>query len=222
MRSVEQSHCRLGMASIDILLIHDVDVFTHGTQEAADQRYREALEGAYPALDELRRQGVIKAIGRRAQQRRALDPLRRRDRHRLHPAGRPLHAARAGGARRAAASVRAQGLGIMLGGPFNSGILVTGPVKGAKYGYRDAPAEVLERARRIDGVCRRHGVAMATAALQFPLAHPAVASIIPGAMSRAEVLENVERMRAVIPADLWAELRNEGLLHEAAPVPSAG
>ena len=110
----------------------------------------------------------------------------------------------------------------MLGGPFNSGILVTGPVDGAKYDYRDAPPEVLERARRIDEVCRRHGVAMATAALQFPLAHPAVASVIPGAMSRAEVLENVERMRTPIPSDLWAELRSEGLLHEAAPVPSAG
>ena len=118
--------------------------------------------------------------------------------------------------------MRAQGHRHHVGGPFNSGILATGPVDGAKYDYRDAPSDVLERARRIDEVCRRHGVAMATAALQFPLAHPAVATVIPGAMSRAEVLENVERMRTPVPAELWAELRDEGLLDEAAPVPAAG
>jgi D-threo-aldose 1-dehydrogenase len=222
MRSTEQSHCRLGIASIDILLIHDVDVFTHGSEQAADQRYREALEGAYPALDELRRQGIIKALGvglnnvapcLRFARGTDIDCILLAGRYTLLEQGAldellPL--------------CERKGIGIMLGGPFNSGILVTGPVDGAKFDYRDAPPEVLERARRIDGVCRRHGVAMATAALQFPLAHPAVASIIPGAMSRTEVLENVERMRAVIPADLWAELRNEGLLHEAAPVPSTG
>jgi D-threo-aldose 1-dehydrogenase len=222
MRSIEQSHCRLGIASIDILLIHDVDVFTHGSEQAADQRYREAIDGAYPALDELRRQGVIKAVGVGLNN---VEPCvrfaRDTDIDCILLAGR-YTLLEQGALAELLPLCERKGIGIMLGGPFNSGILVTGPVDGAKYDYRDAPAGILERARRIDEVCRRHGIAMATAALQFPLAHPAIASVIPGAMSRAEVLENVERMRASIPADLWAELRKEGLLHEAAPVPSTG
>ena len=109
----------------------------------------------------------------------------------------------------------------MIGGPFNSGILAQGPIEGATYNSTPAPPEVLERVRGIDAVCRRHGIALAAAALQFPLAHPAISSIIPGAVSRAEVSANAAALQADIPADLWAELKHEGLLHPAAPVPGS-
>ena len=116
--------------------------------------------------------------------------------------------------------MRREGHRDLVGGPFNSGILASGPVEGAPYDYRAARPAVLERVRRIDRLCRRHGVALAAAAMQFPLAHPAISTLIPGAISRAEVLQNADHLRADIPADLWAELKHEHLLHPDAPVPA--
>jgi D-threo-aldose 1-dehydrogenase len=107
----------------------------------------------------------------------------------------------------------------LLGGPFNSGILATGPVEGAKYNYKPAPPEILERVRKIEAVCQRHGVPLAAAAIQFPLGLQEVASIIPGAVKPEEVQANTKLMTHRIPAALWDELRHEGLLHEGCPVP---
>jgi D-threo-aldose 1-dehydrogenase len=218
MRAIEQSHCRLGLATIDILLIHDVDAYTHG-REAFETHYREAIEGAYPALDQLRRAGVIKAVGigvnevepcLRFAHEVDLDCILLAGRYTLLEQGAldqllPLCLARK--------------TGIVIGGPFNSGILAQGAVDGATYNSRPAPPAVIERVQAIDAVCRRHGVPLTAAALQFPLAHPAVSSIIPGALSRAETSDNATAFGIAIPADLWAELKHEGLLHPAAPVP---
>jgi D-threo-aldose 1-dehydrogenase len=220
LRSLEQSHCRLGLATIDILLIHDVDLVTHGGRAGFEQRYREALDGAYPTLDELRRAGVIKAVGigvnevepcLRFARDADLDCILLAGRYTLLDQGAldellPLCVAKQ--------------IGILVGGPYNSGILATGPVAGAPYNYQAALPEVLERVRRIGAVCERHGAPLAAAALQFPLAHPAISALIPGAISRAEVRQNVEHLERDIPADLWAELRHEDLLHPAAPVPA--
>jgi len=108
---------------------------------------------------------------------------------------------------------------VILGGPYNSGILA-GPVKpGATHDYVAAPAALIEKAQKIEAVCKRHGVELGAAAMQFPLAHPALCSVIPGALSVAEVEQNVTRIGAKIPADLWAELKREKLLEPAAPVP---
>jgi D-threo-aldose 1-dehydrogenase len=115
--------------------------------------------------------------------------------------------------------VAAAGGGIVIGGVFNSGILATGPIKGAKYDYVDATPEMLERVRRMEAVCNRHRVPLATAALQFPLGHPLVASVIPGAITGAQVKQNVEAMRFPIPAALWEELKHEKLIRADAPVP---
>jgi D-threo-aldose 1-dehydrogenase len=112
-----------------------------------------------------------------------------------------------------------RGMSVILGGPYNSGILA-GPVReGAWYDYAPAAPAVLDRARRIEGVCTRHGVPLPAAALQFPLAHPQVASVIPGALAPREVAQNAAHLRLAIPAAFWAELRHEGLLDPAAPVP---
>jgi D-threo-aldose 1-dehydrogenase len=113
-----------------------------------------------------------------------------------------------------------QGVGIVIGGGFNSGILATGAISGAMYNYAPAAPEILERVRRIEAVCARHRVPLAAAALQFPLGHPIVASIIPGAISRAQVERNVAAFRHPIPADLWAELKHEKLIRSVAPTPA--
>jgi D-threo-aldose 1-dehydrogenase len=111
-------------------------------------------------------------------------------------------------------------IGIVIGSPYASGILATGPVEGAKHAYAPAAPEILEKTRKILAVCERHGVPLAAAALQFPLGHPAVAAVIPGAVAPAEAVRNVATLRTEIPADLWDELKREGLLRPDAPVPS--
>jgi D-threo-aldose 1-dehydrogenase len=220
MRALEQSHCRLGLAAIDVVLIHDVDLVTHGGREAFEQRRREALEGAYPALARLREDGVIKAVGIGVNEvEPSLRFARDADLDCILLAGRYTLLEQGALDELLPLCVEKQ-IGILVGGPYNSGILATGPGEGTTYDYRAAPPEVLERVRRIDAVCRRHGIALAAAALQFPLAHPAISALIPGAVSRAEVLQNVEHLRVEVPADLWTELKHEGLLHGQAPVPA--
>jgi D-threo-aldose 1-dehydrogenase len=105
-----------------------------------------------------------------------------------------------------------RGVGVVAGGPYNSGILATGPIAGAWYDYEPAPEPVLERARRLQRVCERHGVALPRAALHFPLSHPAVVSVIPGSQTRAEVERNVATFGDPPPAGLWRELAEEGLI----------
>ena len=111
------------------------------------------------------------------------------------------------------------GIGVVIGAVFASGVLATGAVPGAKYKYADVPAEVAEKVRRIEAVCGRHGVPLAAAALQFPFGHSAVASVIPGAIGAEQVARNVASFGHAIPADLWAELKHEGLLRADAPTP---
>jgi D-threo-aldose 1-dehydrogenase len=219
MRSIEQSFERLGVDRIDILLCHDVDVFTHGSKEASDRRIREFMEGGYRALHELRQQGVVAAIGGGINEWQVCETLARAGDFDLFLlAGRytlleqealetflPLCVER--------------GIGIVLGGPYNSGILATGPKPGAFYNYDPAPPEILDRVARIERVCDAHGIRLAEAALRFPLAHPAVVSVIPGAQSPDEVRRNAEILRRQIPAALWSDLKAEGLLRPDAPVP---
>jgi D-threo-aldose 1-dehydrogenase len=112
-----------------------------------------------------------------------------------------------------------QGFSLLLGGPFNSGILATGATPGAKYNYKPAPTEIVERVKRIDAICIRYEVPLAAAAIQFPLGHPNVASIIPGAVNVAEVERNTDYVKLPIPRALWDELKAENLLAADAPVP---
>ncbi|MFY7959237.1 MAG: aldo/keto reductase [Elsteraceae bacterium] len=218
LRSVEQSLLRLGTDRIDILLIHDVDVWTHG-KDGFEQRYREAMAGAYPALHQLRAEGVVKAIGIGVNEADVCARFARAgDFDTMLLAGRyslleqpaldeflPL--------------ALEKGIGVMLGGVFNSGILATGPIPGAKYNYRDAPPEILAKVGRIQRVCADHGADLATAALQFALGHPAVSSIVLGATSPQEVERNLAGLTTPIAPALWSNLKAEGLLRKEAPVP---
>lgn len=116
--------------------------------------------------------------------------------------------------------VERRSMSILLGGPYNSGILATGAVPGARYNYQPASPEILDRVARIEAVCRARGVHLAAAAIQFPLGHKAVASIVPGAISAAEVERNRELIERPLPPELWADLRSAGLLREDAPTPA--
>ena len=107
-----------------------------------------------------------------------------------------------------------------MGGPYNSGILATGAQPGAKFSYEAAPTEILDRVGRIEDVCSAHGVPLKAAALQFPLAHPAVASIIPGSRSVEELEENSQMVSFDIPRAFWSDLRERKLLPPEAPVPT--
>lgn len=217
-RSLDESLRRLGLDRVDIAYIHDIGTDTHGPDQP--RRYREALNGAYPALAALRAQGVVRAIGLGVNDWRVcLEFLCDADPDCFLLAGRytlleqePL----AGGL---LAECGRRGVSLVIGGAFNSGILATGPVDGAKYDYQPAPPSVLDRVRAIDVVARAHGVALAAAALQFPLAQDSVGSVVVGARSAAEVAQNMAMLATSIPPDFWAELKAKGLLDRTAPTP---
>ncbi len=220
MRSFEDSLQRLGTWRVDILLIHDVDVWTHGSEEARQQRFREVMEGGYRALLELRETGVIGAIGAGINEVAACEAFARAgDFDCFLLAGR--YTLLEQGALDSLLPLCAEkGISLLIGGPYNTGILATGARPGAFYNYAPAPPAILDRVARIEEVCAEFGVPLAAAALQFPLGHPQVAAVVPGARSPEEVRRNRELFATPIPAAFWQGLRERGLLREDAPVPT--
>lgn len=214
MRSYEDSLQRLGLNRIDILYIHDPDTFTHGP-DLQPEMHAKAMDGAAKALQELRRNGDVKAIGLGVNEAmpiaKALDHgqwdcfllagrytlLEQDPLETLFPA------------------VEAHGASIVIGGPFNSGVLVGRET----WNYVDAPEEIMTRVKAITRVCDAHNVPLAAAALQFPLAHPLVSSIIPGPRSVEELNQILEWWQVQIPGSLWSDLKNEKLIPAGAPVP---
>ena len=207
MRSVESSLTRLGLDRIDTLLIHDPDDY-----------FEEAMGGAYVALDKLRREGVIGAVGAGMNQADMLARLARSaDFDCFLVAGRYTLLDQAALVDLLPLCVKKR-IAVIIGGVFNSGIL-TDPRPGATFNYRPADALWIEKARRIREVCNRHGTPLMAAALQFPAAHPSVATILTGVRSTAEIEQNEQMFRFPIPSGLWAELRAEELIPPEAPVP---
>ncbi len=209
LHSFEASLKRLGLDRVDILHIHD-----------PDDHYGQALRGAYPALDRLRREKVVGAIGVGMNQAEMLARFAREasfDCFLL--AGRYTLIDHTGLRELLPLCVEKQ-ISVVIGGPYNSGILATGARPGAKFNYQDAPPELLAKVARIEEIASRHAVPLRAASLQFPLAHPAVAAIIPGARSPAEVEENFCLVSQPIPGAFWEELLRERLLPEEAPVPA--
>ncbi|WP_341895241.1 aldo/keto reductase [Ferrovibrio terrae] len=217
LRSVEASLQRLGLDGVDIVYIHDLDAVCHG--DALEQRYTEAMSGAYRALAELREQGVIGAIGLGVNEwqvcARALADA---DPDVFLLAGRYSLLDQSALASFLPACVQ-RGVGVVIGGAFNSGILATGAVPDARYDYKPAPRDILRRTEQLDAICRRHDVPLAAAALQFPSFHPAVVSVLPGARRAAEMASNIDLFERPVPAALWSELKAGGLLPPEAPVP---
>jgi len=206
-RSIEESLERLGLDRVDIALIHD-----------PDDHWAEAIGGAYPALARMRDEGVIRAIGAGMNQSAMLARFAREgDFDVFLLAGRYTLLDQ-----EALAELlplcEERGIGVLVGGVMNSGVLAD-PRPGSRFNYQPAPAAVVERARRLAAICERHEVPLRAAAIQFPLAHPAVRSLIAGVRRIDHLDEYPELMRRPIPDDLWAELKAEGLIAPDARVP---
>lgn len=217
MRSYEQALQRLALDTVDALVIHDLDAGFHGDRQKGFER--QLVESGIDALVELKTAGDIKAFGMGINTDEALEsvaplvdldfclvamPYTLLDQRSLH---------------RGMARLQARGVSAIIGAPFASGILVTGSTGPAHYAYGKAPPEVQARVRGIETVCAAHGVALASAALQFVLAHPIVASVIPGAARPQEIRQNLAALTAPIPAGFWADLKARKLIDPDAPVP---
>ena len=218
MRSFEDSLQRLGLERMDIVFIHDIDRYTRGDAQPAV--FETAMNGCWKALETLRSEGTVKAIGVGVNEWEVCQAaLERHDFDCFLLAGRytlleqnaldsflPL--------------CEERGAAVVVGGGFNSGILATGAVPGAKYNYSLAPEPIMERVRKIEAVCARHNVPLPAAALQFVVAHPAIPSFIAGTRTVAQLEKNLEWFSKPIPSDFWAELKHDGLLRSDAPVPN--
>jgi D-threo-aldose 1-dehydrogenase len=206
-RSIEESLERLGLDRIDIALIHD-----------PDDHWEAAIGESYPALDRMRGEGLIRAVGAGMNQSGMLARFAREgDFDVFLLAGRYTLLDQEALAELLPLCEERR-IGVLLGGVMNSGVLAD-PRLGSRFDYRPAPVAVVERARRLAAVCDRHGIPLRAAAIQFPLAHPAVRSLIAGVRRIEHLDEYPVLMRRPIPADLWAELRAEGLIPAEAPVP---
>jgi D-threo-aldose 1-dehydrogenase len=212
MRSIEESLERLGMDRVDILLVHDPDV------EDPEEDYRMALDQAFPTLVDLRAQGVIGAVGAGMNQwEMEWEFAKQVDVNIFLLAGRYTLLEQT--------SLdfldwcTENEVSIVLGGVYNSGILATGPIPGAKYNYEDAPAEIMAKAGRLQAVTQRHGVPLQVAALHFARSHPAIASVVIGSAKTAEAEENRAIWDVETPAAMWQELHDSGLIEARAPLP---
>ena len=219
MRSWEDSLTRMGLNSVDLLLIHDLDSFFHDSEERFSAYLKQLITSGWRALSELKDQGLIKGVGaglnRMGALPRLLDavdldfsivamPYTLLDQEVLDSEF-PL--------------CNEQNVNIIIGSVFASGILVHGPVKEARYAYAPATDEIIKKTQEIQAVCHGYEVPLPAAALQFPLAHPLVSSVIPGAMAPEHIQTNVEWFKHPIPEELWRELKEQSLIREDAPTP---
>jgi D-threo-aldose 1-dehydrogenase len=207
-RSIDESLERLGLDQIDIVYIHD-----------PDDHWQAAIDSAYPALARLREDGIVRAIGAGMNQSPMLARFAREGEFDVFMlAGRYTLLDQEALTELLPLCVE-RGIAIAVGGVMNSGILAD-PRPGARFNYVLADEERLERAQRLAAVCTRYGVSLKAAAVQFPLAHPAVASVVAGVRRPDHLAEYPDLYRASIPAELWAELREEHLLPPDAPTPA--
>jgi len=218
MRSFEDSLQRMNLERMDICFIHDIDVFTRGVEQP--EVFEQAMDGAWKALSKLKEEGVVKAIGVGVNEWEVCHAaLERRDFDCFLLAGRytlleqdaldtflPL--------------CEERNAAVVVGGGFNSGILATGAKEGAKYNYAPAPADIMEKVRKIEAVCAEYNVPLPAAALQFVVAHPAVPTFMAGTRTVQQLEQNLEWFSLDIPSQFWADLKAKGLLREDAPVPA--
>ncbi|HHG89763.1 MAG TPA: aldo/keto reductase [Devosia sp.] len=218
MRVIEGSLNRLGLSRIDIAYMHDLEPGTFGDEYPGI--FRQAVDGCYRALDELRGQGVIRGIGGGMNAAEASVSLMRAvDLDCLMFAGRYTLLEQ-----QTLDDVMALALeknvGIVIGAPFNTGVLATGVVPDARYNNKPLKPELRARVHRIEKICARHDVALPAAAMQFPLAHPATVSVVCGIANADEATRNRDLIMRSIPGDFWAQMREEGLIRPDAPTPA--
>ena len=220
LRSYEDSLTRLGLNTVDALLIHDLDFNHHQTEEGVNARFAE-LEagGGFEALHQLKAGGEIRAIGAGINHIGMIPRFLDRFDLDFFIVAMPYTLLSQEALDVELPRCAALGASVVIGAVFASGILARGPDDDPQYGYRPAETPIVEQTRRIAAACRRHGVPLGAAALQFPFGHPSVSSVIPGPNTPDQVRTNLQWMRIDIPSDLWAELKSEGLLRPDAPVP---
>jgi len=221
LRSWEDSLQRLGLARVDLLYVHDIGTATHGSENATMWQQLTA-GGGFLALQELRNEGSIRGFGLGVNEIAVcLEAMNCVHLDALLLAGR-YTLLEQGAMDELLPRAKAEGTAVIVGGPYNSGILAVGTRSQAPahYNYEPAPAGVVARVARIETVCERHSVPLAAAALQFPLAHPQVASVIPGIANVGQLSDTLRFYRTPIPSRFWQELQSEGLLREDAIVPS--
>ena len=207
-RSLEESLERLRLERIDVALIHD-----------PDEHWEQAIGEAWPALARMREEGTIRAVGVGMNQSAMLARFAREGDFDVFLLAGRYTLLDQGALTDLLPLCVERGIGILAGGVMNSGVLAD-PRSGSRFDYRPAPPDVVDRARRIAAVCERHGVPMKAAAIQFPLAHPAVVSLIAGVRRIDHLEEYPALMHRPIPPDMWNHLRAEGLLAPGAPVPA--
>ncbi len=220
MRSFESSLARLGCDSVDILFAHDLGRVTHG--DLHPERFKTFFEGGYKAMAQLKAEGRVKAIGLGANEWQVCEEaMAQGDFDGFLLAGR-YSLLEQGALETFLPNCAARGASVILGGPFNSGILATG-VKGPGpkyYNYEPAPAAIVARVAQLESLCDEFSVPLAAAALQFPLAHAQVASVLAGFASRDQVSQAARWMAQPIPNEFWQQLRERELMHPLAPVPT--
>jgi D-threo-aldose 1-dehydrogenase len=209
-RSLDESLARLGLDRVDVVFVHDPDEY-----------FTEVMEGAFPALDELRAEGVITSYGAGMNQTAMLTRfVNETDVDVVMCAGR-YTLVEQGALDDLLPAAESRGVSVVAAAVFNSGLLARDrPAADATYDYGPAPAELLERVNAIADVCEAHGVSLPAAAIQFALGHPAVATVCTGARSAEQVVRNAELFDVRIPDGLWSALSAAGLLPAGTPAPA--
>jgi D-threo-aldose 1-dehydrogenase len=217
-RSYEDSLMRLGLGSVDLLLIHDLDSAHHGPN-GVDNRLAELEAGGWDALEGLRNSREVRGIGAGINDIEMIPRLLARFDLDFFLVAMPYTLLDQALLGEAMDQCVERGLGLLIGSPYGSGILATGAQGSGRYDYAPPLGRVVEKVRRLEAVCQRHGVPLRAAALQFPLGLLSVAAVVTGISSVAQVRDNLAMMAVDIPVDLWAELKAEGLVRPDAPTP---
>ena len=220
MRSYEQALQRLALDTVDALIIHDLDPLFH-TPEELKTHENNIITSGVKALEELKSSGNIKAFGMGINQKESLSGLAQRLPIDFALVAMPYTLIDQASLNDGMAKCLKNATSIIIGAPFASGILATGAGENSKYAYSDAPSELQTKVKKIEEVCISHGISLKAAALQFVLAHPAVVSTIPGAITEAQILENIHCLKAHIPSSFWSDLKSEKLIVGDAPTPTA-
>tara|TARA_B110000438_G_scaffold301770_1_gene357560 strand:- start:71 stop:1099 length:1029 start_codon:yes stop_codon:yes gene_type:complete len=219
MRSIEFSLERLGLNRLDILYAHDLDIFTHGSKQASDARINEFFDKkGYDAMLSLRDQGVVSAIGAGVNEWEVCQTMAERGDFDIFLLAGRYTLLEQDALNSFLPLCESRKIGIVTGGPYNSGILASGPIPGAFYDYDPAPTEIIEKVRKIENICSEFNIPLKSAAIQFPLLHPTHLSVIPGGQSTQEMTSNLEAIILEIPLELWTTLKEADLLHPQAPV----